>query len=103
MRTGRSRASTDVVMAELGSIPLAVDATLQLARIWKPQRIPDDRLVNTAFKESLCLSTLPAARGRVPWAAEMALDIRMDGQDREQVGPECVRDRAKAAHVCAVP
>ena len=30
-----------------------------------------------------------------------ALDIRIDGQDREQVGPECVRDQAKADHVCA--
>ena len=101
----RSRGSTDIVMAELGRFPLAVDAKLQLARFWNCLNdLPDDRLVKFAFKESLRLSTLPAVRGRVPWAAEMAaaLGIRIDGQDREQVGPECVRDRAKADHVCAV-
>ena len=100
-----SRASTDIVMAELGRFPIAVDAKLQLARFWnRLNDLPDDRLVKFAFKESLRLSTLPAVRGRVPWAAEMAaaLGIRIDGQDREQVGPECVRDRAKADHVCAV-
>lgn len=101
----RSRASTDVVMAELGRFPLAVDAKLQLARFWnRLDALPGDRLVKCAFQESLRLSTLPAARGRLPWAAEMAaaLGIRIDDPDREQVGPEGVRDQAKAAHVCAV-
>ena len=101
----RSRAFTDVVMTELGRFPLAVDAKLQLARFWnRLDALPGDRLVKCAFQERLRLSTLPAARGRVPWAAEMAaaLGIRIDEPDREQDGPESVRDRAKAADVCAV-
>ena len=69
----RSGVSTDVVMAVLVMFPLAVDAKLRLARFWnRLNELPDDRLVKFASKESLRLSTLPAARGRVPWAAEMA-------------------------------
>ena len=73
----RSRASTDIVMAELGRFPLAVDAKLQLARFWnRLNELPDDRLVKLHSKRAcaclLCLLCVVGCRGLQRWRRRSA-------------------------------